>query len=79
MLVSAPKYPAQLAEYLASLLPERRLAVDYLFTWSAVRRAQEAGHEAVLQRFADDVSVAWGDENMRRTIVWPINMRVGRV
>lgn len=53
--------------------------LGYLFTWSAVRRAQEAGREAVLQRFADDISVAWGDENMRRTIVWPINMRVGRV
>ncbi|MFT0531680.1 class I SAM-dependent methyltransferase [Castellaniella hirudinis] len=51
--------------------------LGYLLTWSAVRRAKEAGREAVLLGFAGDISSAWGDENVRRTITWPINMRIG--
>jgi SAM-dependent methyltransferase len=53
--------------------------LGYLLTWSAVRSAQEAGREQVLLDFADDISAAWGDGNIRRTIAWPINMRIGRL
>lgn len=51
--------------------------LGYLFTWSAVRKAQEAGCEKLLRDFASDLSSAWGDESTRRTIAWPINMRIG--
>lgn len=53
--------------------------LGYLLTWSAVRNAQEVGREALLQTFAEDLSVLWGDSNIRRAIAWPINMRVGRL
>jgi len=53
--------------------------LGYLLTWSAVRRAQEAGRYEVLLKFADDISRLWGDANIRRTIAWPINMRIGRL
>lgn len=53
--------------------------LGYVHTWSAVRNAQEAGREEVLLSFADDLSAAWGDGNIRRAIVWPINMRIGRL
>ena len=52
--------------------------LGYLLTWSAVRRAHEAGHEALLLNFADDIAALWGDGNTRRAIAWPINMRIGR-
>lgn len=52
--------------------------LGYLLTWSAVRRAHEAGREEVFLEFADDISALWGDGNTRRTIAWPINMRIGR-
>lgn len=52
--------------------------LGYLFTWSAVRSAREAGREAVVRTFADDLSSIWGDANTRRTVSWPINMRLGR-
>lgn len=53
--------------------------LGYLSTWSAVRNAREAGREDVLLGFADEISAAWGDGDTRRAIVWPINMRIGRL
>src|SRR3546814_16214895 len=53
--------------------------LGYLRTWSAVRRAQEAGHVEGLQRFANDISAAWGDENTRHTGTWSTEeSRVGK-
>jgi len=53
--------------------------LGYLLTWSAVRRAREAGREDLLLSFVDDITQAWGDDDRRRTVTWPINMRVGRL
>lgn len=53
--------------------------LGYLLTWSAVRSAREAGREDVLMTFASDLADAWGDENTRRPVTWPINMRIGRL
>ncbi len=68
----APPFEIQLDWQLSEFL-------GYLFTWSAVRNAKEVGHQEVVFDFANDISSAWGDENIRRTIVWPINMRIGRL
>ena len=51
--------------------------LGYLSTWSAVRRAREAGKEDVLQRFASEIAELWGAA--ARVVSWPINGRVGRV
>ena len=53
--------------------------LGYLQTWSAVRSATEAGREDILTQFADDIAGLWGDENIQRPVVWPINMRIGRL
>lgn len=53
--------------------------LGYLATWSAVRQAREAGREDLLQRYASELAQGWGDAEARRAIVWPINMRIGRV
>lgn len=53
--------------------------LGYIATWSAVRQAREAGREDLLQRYAGDLAQSWGAAGIRRTIVWPINMRLGRV
>ncbi|WP_341646012.1 class I SAM-dependent methyltransferase [Thauera sp. SDU_THAU2] len=52
--------------------------LGYLSTWSAVRKAREAGHEKLLGTFAADLAALWGDPARRRDIRWPINMRLGR-
>ncbi|MGB6007415.1 class I SAM-dependent methyltransferase [Castellaniella sp.] len=68
--LAAPPLEIRLQWHLSEFL-------GYLLTWSAVRRAKEAGREEVLLNFAGDIASAWGDENVRRSIAWPINMRIG--
>jgi SAM-dependent methyltransferase len=53
--------------------------LGYLLTWSALRSAKEAGKEELFMEFANDMAAAWGDPNLRRSISWPINMRIGRL
>ena len=53
--------------------------LGYISTWSAVRHAKEVGREDVLQSFAADIAKAWGEPGAKRSIVWPINMRIGRL
>nr|WP_314539556.1 class I SAM-dependent methyltransferase [uncultured Massilia sp.] len=53
--------------------------LGYLTTWSAVRSAREAGREALLTAFAQDVAAAWGAPEAARTVRWPLNMRIGRL
>ena len=50
--------------------------LGYVGTWSAVRKAREAGREELLQAFARDLAELWEG---RMTVRWPINMRLGRV
>lgn len=69
---AAPPMDIRLEWTLAELL-------GYVSTWSAVRRAREAGREDVLLAFADELGNAWGDPGIRRAIAWPINMRVGKI
>lgn len=57
-------------------LPE---LLGYVQTWSAVRQAREAGRDALLQTFAEDLAQTWGDADAARPITWPINMRIGRL
>lgn len=52
--------------------------LGYLSTWSAVRVAEESGHEEVLRAFANDIASAWGGNRKRHYITWPVNMRIGR-
>ena len=51
--------------------------LGYVSTWSAVRRAREAGQGAMLDGFADDLSRLWGEGERR--VCWPVNMRIGRL
>jgi hypothetical protein len=65
------------------LLIERRwdLAgfLGYLSTWSAVRKAREAGREDVVTAFVEDWRALWGDPARERRLVWPIAMRLGEI
>lgn len=56
-----------------------RALLGYLSTWSAVRRARDAGREDVLDAFATDLAGLWGDAPTARAVRWPVNMRVGKI
>jgi len=51
--------------------------LGYVSTWSATQRVLEAGREDILANFAADFSRLWGEG--KQPVVWPINMRLGRV
>lgn len=53
--------------------------LGYVSTWSAVRKAREAGEQAVLERFAADLAACWGQAQVPRRVRWPINLRIGQV
>ena len=53
--------------------------LGYISTWSAVRRAREAGREDLLHGFAADLGALWGDPVRTRDINWPIRMRLGKL
>lgn len=53
--------------------------LGYISTWSAVRSVREAGREDILQRFAEDLALLWGEPSRRREVRWPINMRLGKL
>jgi SAM-dependent methyltransferase len=51
--------------------------LGYISTWSAVRKAKEAGRASILASFAEELAALWGDGEQRRRVAWPINMRLG--
>lgn len=53
--------------------------LNYVSTWSAVRRAREDDRSEMLALFSRDLLSLWGDRTQLRRIVWPINMRLGAV
>lgn len=53
--------------------------IGYLSTWSAIRRASEAGRERLLSRFATDLAARWGEPGSTKQIRWPVSMRLGRI
>lgn len=53
--------------------------LGYVGTWSAVRRAREAGRADKLTGFAADLIHLWGDPEQERSIIWPISVRAGRL
>ena len=63
--------PAMTAEWTRAAL------LDYLRTWSAVRRAAATRAIDPVDAIVDRLDVAWGDV-VRRTISWPLAVRVGR-
>lgn len=53
--------------------------LGYISTWSAVRQARQKGEELIITNFANDLASIWGDPDERKTVSWPINMRIGRI
>lgn len=51
----------------------------YVATWSAIRRAEEAGARHLVAQFLEELEELWGDSAMTRIVVWPITMRLGRL
>ncbi len=53
--------------------------VGFLDSWSATRRYQAERGQHPLSIIWQELSKTWGDPGRRRTIRWPLYLRVGRV
>lgn len=50
----------------------------YLRSWSASQRyLRETGNDAIAL-IAPDMTFAWGDSSLRRVVIWPLTLHVGR-
>jgi SAM-dependent methyltransferase len=53
--------------------------MGYIDTWSAVREAEKSVGRTPMTAFAAALTQVWGSPDRRRTIRWPLSMRVGRL
>ncbi|WP_313513162.1 class I SAM-dependent methyltransferase [Corynebacterium variabile] len=53
--------------------------LGYIGTWSAVRKAEEAGRADLFQNFSADIVRIWGDNGRPRQVSWPVTVRVGKL
>jgi ubiquinone/menaquinone biosynthesis C-methylase UbiE len=51
--------------------------LDYLYSWSATQRHLQRTGRNPLELIYDSLSKAWGKPETKRTITWPLNMRIG--
>lgn len=70
--IDTPAFQIRTSFNLAALL-------GYLSTWSATRKAREAGRIDILERFTTDITELWGDPSVERPVRWPISLRVAPV
>jgi SAM-dependent methyltransferase len=70
--VEPPAFAMASAWTLADLL-------GYLSTWSATQRYAAARRADPVDLVRADLAAAWGDADARRTVRWPLHLRVGRV
>ena len=53
--------------------------LGYLGTWSAIRKAMEAGRTDIADSFVHDLAALWGEPSTVRPVRWPVTLRLGRV
>lgn len=85
---SRPTYPNSLAVELGNLCAQKSHAVDigcgtgqfldYIETWSAKRKAEEAGERALFDAYAEELASTWPDDQTHK-IRWPIATRITRI
>jgi len=51
--------------------------LGYLRTWSATKRYLRDRGDDPVAAMASDLAGAWGDPATRRTMHWPLHLRVG--
>ena len=53
--------------------------IDYLSTWSAVKRYRTARGHDPLPALSAELAPLWGDANAAMALQWPLFLRAGRV
>ena len=53
--------------------------IGYVDTWSAVRALEAASGPGPVERLCADLTACWGDPAVRRSVRWPLALRLGRL
>lgn len=53
--------------------------IGYIGTWSGVKEYEKARGRASVDDFYAELREGWGDPAARRTVRWPLSLRVGRI
>lgn len=53
--------------------------VGFLASWSATRRYLDEKGSHPVNEILSDLQTAWGDENQKRVLRWPLYVRIGRL
>lgn len=53
--------------------------VGFLDSWSATRRYQKENGSNPIEFIWQDLAAAWGDPGQRRTVRWPLYLRIGQI
>jgi ubiquinone/menaquinone biosynthesis C-methylase UbiE len=53
--------------------------MGYFGSWSSTQRYRKQTGDDPIALIADGLKAAWGDPERTRDVVWPLNLRVGRV
>ena len=53
--------------------------MGYISTWSAIKKAKSVGKEDLLIQFHKELSELWSDPAQLKTIIWPVNIRAGKL
>jgi hypothetical protein len=52
--------------------------LGYLRTWSSTQRFIAASGIDPVEQINDDLSSVWGEAGQKRSITWPLTIRIGR-
>jgi hypothetical protein len=53
--------------------------IGYLGTWSSAQAYRKTHGADPVALIHDELTAAWGDPAVTRTLVWPLYVRVGRI
>lgn len=70
--ISSPQFEIRLNWSLSDLM-------GYLYTWSSTQKFIEKNNYDPVKQIKDQLEKAWGSQQERRVVVWPIYMKVGRL
>jgi hypothetical protein len=70
--IKAPDFKIELQWDMNSLM-------GYFYSWSSTQKYMEKNNSDPVRRIYRDLKTAWGQEQLKRTVTWPLYLKVGRL
>ena len=70
--IKAPNFTIELEWDMNSL-------ISYFYSWSSTQKYIEKNNSDPVERIYRDLKAAWGQEQFKRKVAWPVYLKVGRL